>query len=206
MQASMKTNQLFYGIEDEERRAIFQECAALHPVEEQDDYEEVIRTLWDGEHREDMYQALETAEHFKQFRAAESWRLYEELVHSATYWDTLDWIAGKLISGLLLQERSQFEKRLLVWRKDDNLWVRRASLLAHLHHGEETNRELLGETIRILNSEKEIFIRKAIGAILNDFADTDPLWVIDYVRQVEQGRSGMSQRDTVKPDNDNDDL
>ena len=82
-------------------------------------------------------------------------------------------------------ERARFEKRLLAWRKDDNLWVRRASLLAHLHHGKETNRELLGETIRLLMPDKEFYIRKAIGTILQNFADTDPLWVIEYVRQVE---------------------
>lgn len=183
MQANMKATQHFYGIETKERRAIFQECAAQHPVSEQKDYEEVIRTLWDGEHREDMYQALETADYFKQFQTAESWALYEDLIFSSTYWDTLDWIAGKLISGLLLRERDLFEKRLLIWRKNDNLWVRRASLLAHLHHGKETNRELLGETIRLLMPEKEIFIRKAIGTILSDYADTDPLWVIEFARQ-----------------------
>ena len=206
MQAYMKTEQSFYGIQAKERRAIFKECTAMCPVVEQSDYEDVIRTLWDGEHREDMYQALETAEYFKQFRTAKSWRLYEELVHSATNWDTLDWIAGKLVSDLLLRERARFAKRLLVWRKDDNLWVRRASLLAHLHHGKETDRELLGETIRLLMPEKDFFIRKAIGWILRDFANTDPLWVIEFTRQVEQELSGLSRREALKHVGDGDDL
>ena len=206
MQAYMKTDQPFYGIQATERRIIFKECVALYPVEEQDDYEDVVRTLWDGEHREDMYQALETAEYFTAFRTADSWRLYEDLVHSAPHWDTLDGIAGKLISELLLRERPRFEKRLIVWRKDDNVWVRRASLLAHLHHGKETNRELLGETIRLLMPEKEIFIRKAIGWVLRDYANTDPLWVIEYVRQVEAGLSGLSRREALKHVGNDDDL
>lgn len=206
MQAYMKTDQPFYGIQAKERRAIFKECVAAHPVDCQSDYEDVVRTLWDGERREDMYQALETAEHFKTFRTAASWRLYEELVYSAPHWDTLDWIAGKLVSALLLQERARFEKRLVAWRTDDNFWVRRASLLAHLHHGKETDRELLGETIQLLMPEKEFFIRKAIGWILRDFANTDPLWVIEFTRQVEQGLSGLSRREALKHVGDGDGL
>ena len=206
MQAKLKTDQHFYGIEEKQRRAIFQECAAMFPVGEQNDYEEVVQTLWNGEYREDRYQALETAEYFTQFRTTASWPLYEELVYSATHWDTLDWIAGKLVSELMLREPARFDARLLVWRKDDNLWVRRASLLAHLNHGRKTNRELLGDTIRLLMPEKELFIRKAIGTILNNFADTDPLWVIDYVRQVEQSHSSLSQREASIPASDDDDL
>ncbi len=206
MQAYMKTRQPFYGIQAKERRTIFKDCVAHHPVNDQSDYEEVVRTLWDGEHREDMYQALEVAEHFKQFRTVKSWRLYEELVHSAPHWDTLDWIAGKLVSELVLVDRPRFDKRLMVWRHDDNLWVRRASLLAHLHHGKNTNRELLGETIRLLMPEKEFFIRKAIGWVLRDFANTDPLWVIKFARQYEADLSGLSRREALKHVGDDDEL
>ncbi len=206
MQAYMKTQQPFYGIQAKERRSIFKECVAAHPIEEQNDYEDVVRTLWDGEHREDMYQALETAEYFTTFRTADSWRLYEDLVHSAPHWDTLDWIAGKLVSKLLLSERARFETRLIGWSKDENRWVRRASLLAHLHHGKQTNRELLGTTIRQLMPEKDFFIRKAIGTILRDFADTDPLWVIEYVRQIETGLSGLSKNEALKHVDNDDDL
>lgn len=206
MQAYMKTDQPFYGIQAKERRIIFKECIARNPINDQEEYQDVVRTLWDGEHREDMYQALETAEYFKPFRNAESWSLYEDLIHTSPHWDTLDWIAGKLVSELLLSERNRFEKRLIAWRKDDNLWVRRASLLAHLHHGKETNRELLGETIRLLMPEKEFFIRKAIGWVLRDFANTDPLWVIEYVREVETGLSGLSRREALKHVGDDDDL
>lgn len=198
MQAYMKTDQPFYGIQAKERRVIFKKCVAANPVDSQRDYEDVVRTLWDGEHREDMYQALETAEYFKLFRTVDSWRLYEDLILTAPHWDTLDWVAGKLVSPLLLRERTRFEKRLLVWRRHDKLWVRRASLLSHLHHGSETNRELLGETIRLLMPEKEFFIRKAIGWILRDFANTDPLWVIEFTRQAEQGLSGLSRREALK--------
>lgn len=204
MQAYMKTEQPFYGIQAKQRKAIFKECITAHSIDTMEDYDEVVRTLWDGEHREDMYQALEVAEQFKSFRTVESWHLHEDLIHSASHWDTLDWVAGKLASQLVLLDRERFDKRLIAWRQDDKLWVRRASLLAHLHHGEQTNRDLLGETIRLLMPEKEFFIRKAIGWVLRDFANTDPLWVIQFARQYEADLSGLSRREALR-NLDNDD-
>ncbi len=197
MQAYMKTDQPFYGIQAVERRQIFKECAAEYPVGSREAYEDVIRTLWNGSHREDLYQALETAEHFKTFRTPESWPLYEFLVRTSSNWDTLDWIATKLIGGLIPQDRN-LERHLKVWRFDSNVWVRRASLLAHLKHGAETNFELLGETIRLLARDREFFVRKAIGWVLREKAKTQPRWVIDFVRELDGQLSNLSRREALK--------
>ncbi|MCF6313853.1 MAG: DNA alkylation repair protein [Verrucomicrobiales bacterium] len=198
MQAYMKTDQAFYGIQAKERKAIFKRCAAEHRVDSMEDYQEIVRTLWGGEHREDMYQALEVAEYFKTFRTTDAWKMHCDLVHSAPHWDTLDWVAGKLISELVLLDRARFDPQLILWSKDSNRWVRRASLLAHLHHKEKTNRDLLGDTIRLLMPEKEPFIRKAIGWVLRDFANTDPLWVIEFARHHEENLSALSRREALK--------
>lgn len=198
MQAYMKTDQAFYGIQAKKRKSVFKKCVATHTVDNMADYQEVVRTLWDGEHREDMYQALEVAEYFEAFRTVDAWQMHSYLVHSAPHWDTLDWVAGKLVSELVLLDRARFDPQLMQWSKDNNLWVRRASLLAHLHHGAKTNRGLLGDTIRLLMPEKEPFIRKAIGWVLRDFANTDPLWVIEFARQHEENLSAQSRRETLK--------
>jgi 3-methyladenine DNA glycosylase AlkD len=123
--------------------------------------------------------------------------LYERLVRSAPHWDTLDWIAAKLISPLVRQHR-EFEAELIKWSADDNFWVRRAALLAHLHHKEETNTDLLGQTILRLCHEKEFFIRKAIGWVLRDYAYTDPAWVRAFVAAHETELSGLSRREALK--------
>ncbi|MFK5921529.1 MAG: DNA alkylation repair protein [Verrucomicrobiota bacterium] len=206
MQAYMKTDQPFYGIQAKQRKSIFKQCIAEHPLLDLNEYQEVIRTLWDGEHREDRYQALEVAEHFKKFRKVESWPLYENLILTASHWDTLDWIAGKLISSLVLIDPPRFEPKLIAWSHHDRMWVRRASLLAHLHHGDDTNRDLLGDTIRLLMPEKEFFIRKAIGWVLRDFANTDPLWVIQYARKYEEDLSRFSRSEALKHLDNDDEL
>ena len=197
MQAYMKTTQLFYGVQAGPRRRIFKTATKAFKVRSRGEYKQVIFELWRGRYREDMYQALEVAEHFKEFRDKKSWPIYEKLVKSAPHWDTLDWIAGKLISPLIGSER-ELEKKLVKWARSKSIWVRRASLLAHLHHRSETNTVLLAETILLLSHENEFFIRKAIGWILRDYSYTNPKWVREFVEENQDTLSVLSKREALK--------
>jgi 3-methyladenine DNA glycosylase AlkD len=197
MQAYMKTTQPFYGVQAGPRRKSFKMIAKQFKQLTRQEYEQVIFELWRGQYREEMYQAFEVAEHYKSYRDIESWSIYEQLAQSATNWDTLDWIAGKLVSPLILNHR-ELEQKLVEWSKSDNFWVRRASLLAHLHHGDKTNTALLSELILRLCHEQEFFIRKAIGWILRDYAYVNPEWVKVFVAEHQHLLSGLSQREALK--------
>jgi 3-methyladenine DNA glycosylase AlkD len=197
MQAYMKTEQPFYGVQAGPRRKLFKAVARGFKQISREEYEQIIIELWRGTYREDMYQALEVAEHYKAYRDKQSWPIYEQLVRTASNWDTLDWVAGKLISPLVLQHR-ELEEKLVAWAQDENFWVRRASLLAHLHHKEQTNTRLLAEIILRLSQEPEFFIRKAIGWVLRDYSYTDPDWVLAFVGAHQEELSGLSKREAMK--------
>ena len=197
MQAYMKTTQPFYGVQAVPLRKIFKEAVKKFPISSRREYEEVILELWNGKYREEMYQAMEVAARYRKYHDERSWQLCEHLVHSAPNWDTLDFIAGKLISPLILQNR-KLEQVLIKWSNADNFWVRRASLLAHLRHRSETNTKLLSRTILKLAHEKEFFIRKAIGWILRDYSYANPEWVKDFVGEHQDKLSGLSKREALK--------
>jgi len=197
MQAYMKTDQPFYGVQSGPRRKSFKAIAKRFKIDDRATYRQVIFELWHGEYREEMYMALEVVEHYKTLRDIQSWPIYEALVFTATNWDTLDWIATKLVSPLVFHHR-EFEDELVRWSKSDNFWVRRASILAHLHHKDETNTRLLGDTILSLSHEKEFFIRKAIGWVLRDYARTNPEWVRQFVTKHQDVLSGLSKREALK--------
>ena len=108
----------------------------------------------------------------------------------------LDWIAGKIMSLLILEHR-ELEQELIQWRVDENMWVRRASLLAHLKHKSAANTTLLGETIEMLAHEEEFFIRKAIGWVLREYSKTDPAWVGAFVEMHEVELSSLSKREAM---------
>ncbi len=197
MQAYMKTDQPFYGVKSKARRANFRTARQRYPIISRDEYRDVIFDLWRGAHREEMYLALDVAELVKPYRDLKSWPIYVTLMESAPWWDTLDWIAGKIMSLMILEHR-ELEPELVGWRVDENMWVRRASLLAHLKHKTATNTGLLGETIEMLAHEEEFFIRKAIGWVLREYSKTDPAWVRDFVAAHENELSPLSKREAMK--------
>ena len=197
MQAYMKTDQPFYGVQGTPRKQIYKTGIKKHPVQSRDEYHAIIWDLWNGKYREEMYMALEVAEQCKAFRGKASWSLYEKLMRSATNWDTLDWIVGRIMSPIV-QEHRQLEEKLIKWRVHKNFWVRRASLLAHLKHKDQTNVELLAETILLLAHEDEFFIRKAIGWILREYSYTDAKWVEAFVAKHEDVLSTLSKREALK--------
>ena len=197
MQAYMKTNQEFYGVQAVARRKIFKTAVTKFELTSRQEYKQVIFELWNGRCREEMYQALEVAEHYQIYQDEKSWPIYENLIKTSPNWDTLDWVAGKIVNRLVAGNR-KLEAKLVDWSKSDNFWVRRCSLLAHLHHRKETNTRLLSETILKLAYEKEFFIRKAIGWILRDYSYANPDWVTAFVERHRQVLSGLSKREALK--------
>jgi len=197
MQAYMKTVQPFYGVQSKLRKQIFRDAIRKYPIQSQKEWERVILELWNGTHREEMYQALEVAERYKKYHDESTWQLFEHLLRSATNWDTVDWLSSNLI-GRLVEKYRHFEKELWEWSDDDNYWVRRASLLAHLKHKEKINIKLLSQTILKFAHEKEFFIRKAIGWVLRQYSYTDPDWVIQFIENHENKLSGLSKREALK--------
>ena len=197
MKAYMKNIQEFYGIQTQPHRALFKETKKRFPLQTRGEYEQVILELWAGKFREEVYMAIEVAENFRKFLNFGSWPIYEQVINEADWWDTLDWIAARLVSPLVLKHR-EIEETLIKWRTAKNFWVRRASLLAHIKHKSQTNTRLLAETILQLADEKEFFIRKAIGWVLREYSKTNPRWVREFVETHQMKLSGLSKREALK--------
>ena len=132
MQAYMKTEQPFYGVQSKQCKQVRQDALKKYPIENREQWETVILELWNGTYREEMYQALKIAERYKIYHDEQSWELFERLLTIVQQIGIqLIGIAPNLI-GKLVQNHRHFEKNIWEWTDDENFWVRRASLLAHL--------------------------------------------------------------------------
>ncbi|MBE1298672.1 MAG: DNA alkylation repair protein [Alteromonadaceae bacterium] len=202
MQAYMKTTQPFYGLAAPARKQIIRSAKKQFQIVDFAEYQTTIETLWHGSCREDMYMALEIAEQYRQFRTLEALPLYERLLKTASNWDTVDWISGTLI-GLLLLNNELLPSKVVKWQADENFWVRRCALLAHLKHKSDTQTELLASSIILLAPETEFFIRKAIGWVLREYSKTNPDWVNEFVAENKTILSRLSYREALKNINKN---
>ena len=197
MKAYMKGLQDFYGVPMPLRKKILQQARKKFPITTFEEYESILTDLWKGEYREELYLAIDIGIGYKKFRLDRAMPLYERMIKAADNWDTVDLVASRLVGELVMANRSH-EKKLIQWMRSKNLWLRRASLLAHLNHKKETNIPLLEKTILSMINEKEFFIQKAIGWVLRQYARTDPAWVRKFVKKQETRLSALSRREAMK--------
>jgi 3-methyladenine DNA glycosylase AlkD len=185
MQRYMKSSMPFLGVQKAGRVALAREVFPAHPSLEQ------VLTLWrEATYREERYMALALLER----RAPEIAALpvYEELIVTGAWWDLVDAVAtGPL--GALLPEVAGL---LRMWSVDEDMWKRRASIIAQVKRRGDTDFALLADCIEPNRGDREFFIRKAIGWALRAYAWTDPATVVAYCETHEL--SGLSRREALK--------
>ena len=122
----------------------------------------------------------------------ESTPLYLRLVVEGAWWDFVDEVASKLVGTVLLRERSVAEPVVRGWIPDDDMWLRRASIICQLGHKSDTDASLLDDACTANLPDTEFFIRKAIGWALRQYARSNEEWVRGYVDRHRDELSGIS--------------
>ena len=203
-QAYMKSALPFHGVRLPEVRRITRGLQKQHPLAGRDQWERAIRELWDGvTHREQWYAALEIAGH----RSARDWQdlgaleLYRHLATTGAWWDVVDGIASPLV-GYVVATTSGARAVVWGWATDDDMWLRRVSIICQLQRKAATDLDLLGHAVdsNLEGSRhgSEFFIRKAIGWALRQHARVDPDWVRAFVETRGPRLSGLSRREALK--------
>ena len=196
-QRYLKTQQPMFGVNAGPRIEELERALKLHPVNDIEDYCDFVALLWRQPHRELQYCAIDTALKYKKFHTMEAWPLFEQLALSAKWWDLTDGIAVNLVGSLLLKNRS-LQTILDTWMYDQDLWIRRTSLLAHLKHKKQTDTSNLERTILTLTVDKQFFLQKAIGWSLREYSKTNPSWVLTFLDEHSDKLSNLALREGTK--------
>jgi 3-methyladenine DNA glycosylase AlkD len=204
MASYMKTDMPFHGVRKPIRTKIATELRSRYPLENRRDYECAIKALWRLSHREEKYLAVDLADAYPEFKTHESMPLYLRLILEGAWWDFVDDIASRCVGHVVLHEREPSadwiggRATLDAWIDSENMWVRRAALLAHLRHKEKTDaRQLFTHCLRVAH-EQEFFIRKAIGWALRQYSHTSPKAVREFLLVHREQLSHLSYREASK--------
>ncbi len=84
------------------------------------------------------------------------------------------------------------------WSTDPDRWLRRTSIICQLALGSRTDTALLSDVIVPNLADRELFIRKAMGWALRQYARTDPHWVLAFVGEHAATISPLSRREALK--------
>ena len=198
MAAYMKTRMPFYGVKKPQRNQIVRALEREFEIDDVETYQRIVARLWTLPHREERYLAIQLAQSFPRLIGIGSIDLYERLIREGAWWDLVDDVAIRLVGRVWLENRDEVAARMDRWIEDDDLWIRRAAIIAQIRHKASTDHRRLFSYCRRRAFEKEFFIRKAIGWALREYSKTDPRRVGRFLSQNRDRLSGLSYREGAK--------
>ena len=198
MAAYMKTDMPFYGVQKQGRTPIVRELVRECPPAGRTDYEANVRALWRLEHREEKYLALGYARAFDEYVDLRSIPLFRFLIIEGAWWDLVDEAAIKLVGRALAKDRNGVTPVVEAWIGDEDLWLRRTSIICQIGHKDDVDQTLLAKACEDNFSDDDFFIRKAIGWGLRDHARVAPEWVGDFCDAHRSEMSNLSYREATK--------
>jgi 3-methyladenine DNA glycosylase AlkD len=203
MENYMQNQFQFLGLQAKERRELakefLKEQVALANKEATVDWE-MLFLLWALPEREFQLVGLDYLKRVEKHFILDDLANLRKLVLTKSWWDTVDFLA-KNIGALVLKE-PELAEEMRNWSLEENLWLRRVSILHQLAFKENTNSSLLKEVILNNLDDEEFFIQKAIGWALREYAKTDEAWVVSFVTSFHQELSALSVREALKNVND----
>ncbi|MGB5437133.1 MAG: DNA alkylation repair protein [Maribacter sp.] len=194
--AYMRNQFEFYGIKTPKRRALqrpFFEKTYLPPKVE---LEHIVKTLWQRPQREYQFFAQELVFKYSRHFDQNDIDLLEYMVTNKSWWDTVDYIAVKLIGPYFECYPRQLDTYIEKWLASDNIWLQRCCLLYQLKRKDKIDTQRLEYIIKKLLGSKEFFINKAIGWVLREYSGTNPKWVKNFVEHNDL--SSLSQREALR--------
>ena len=196
MSAYLRHKFLCFGIKSPIRKQIqknwFQEIK-----QENYNHWDVVYNLWDLEQREYHYIAIDYLNKVsKQKIRKDDDQLIEELITTHSWWDSVDSIASNYVGMYFQKFPGKKEEVITRWRKSDNLWLNRTSLIFQLKYKDDVDFNLLKDLIKQFQPNKEFFIQKAIGWSLRQYSKFNPDAVRDFVEEINL--QGLALREAKK--------
>ena len=194
--AYMKNQFEFYGVKTPVRRKIQKQFFHREVLPQKKDLEPIVKALWDKPQRENQYFAQELTEKYtKQFEVQDI-DLLEYMITHKSWWDTIDFIAPKLVGEYFKLFPKQRDKVVEKWLTSNNIWLQRSAILFQLKYKDKIDTDFLVEIIKYLQGSKEFFINKAIGWILREYSKINPQWVLDFVKNNTLDK--LSQKEAIR--------
>lgn len=155
-----------------------------------------VEILWKEEEREFQYIATDYLNNMKNYLKYEDLDKLYKLIKSKSWWDSVDNFP-RLISKIVDLDKNT-NKEMEKWSKDDNLWIRRVSIIYQLHIKDKTNEEFLKRNILNNLNGNEFFINKAIGWALRDYSKYNSAFVREFIDENRENLSTLSIKEASK--------
>jgi len=204
MKAYMKNKFEFFGIKSPLRKQITKPFFLQSRDLTKTELKALVKELWQQPQRELHYFAQELA-FYKLRTTKKETRLsvndiefLEFLATHNSWWDSIDFIAAKLMGAYFIEFPEQRIKYINKWLASSNKWLIRCALLFQLKYKNQTDIELLYKTILQCVGTKEFFINKAIGWVLRENSKRLPEEIKAFITFHDHLLSNLSKKEGLK--------
>jgi 3-methyladenine DNA glycosylase AlkD len=154
---------------------------------------ELVNVLYHKEYRDFKYVAISLIKkNIKLFNINDLVWL-KSLILIEPWWETVDSFAP--VVGEIVKNN---QRPMNDWINDESFWIRRAAIIHQLGWKLKTNKELLSQYALKQSSEKEFFIRKAIGWAFRDYARHNPNFVNNFMNDNKGIFSNLTYKEATK--------
>lgn len=196
MKKYMKDHFEYYGIKSPIRKEISKEFLKKENLPSKSELFPFIEELWEAEHRELQYLAMEILKKYKKKWERGDHDFLEYLITTKSWWDTIDLTAAHFVGSYFQMFPDLIDPVTEKWMMSDNIWLQRSCILYQLSYKEKTDTDRLLKFIIQIKHNKEFFIQKAIGWSLREYAKRNPEWVVEKVEELEL--VGLAKREALK--------
>lgn len=198
MQAYQRDQFEFLGIRAPLRRiavakigkVLFREAELLQAVD----------ALWILPHREYQYVAIDLLASHKTVLRMDTVSHLLDFAQRAPWWEAVDGLADVIGDVIRIAKKTEHDpqRTMDLALLHSSIWVRRIAMTHQLGWRMETDTDRLFEYATALASEKDFFIKKAVGWALRDFAKWNPGAVVEFVTRSKSCLSPLTVREALK--------
>lgn len=187
----------YLGIKTPQSIALQKEFYSKNGLPEIANLDSILRDFWALPQREFQYVAVGLLERYEKQIPANFIKTIEYMIVTKSWWDTVDALASHPVGTHFKRYPDVKAKYLKKWRKSEDIWLRRTTILFQLGFKKETDFGLLCDLIHENLGSGEFFINKAIGWALRQYAYTDSKAVKKFVKAAK-GLHPLSRREALK--------
>lgn len=198
MAAYMKDKFPFYGVNAPSRREIVTRLWKTEKKLIQDEVWPIVNYLWTKPQREYQMIAIDILGRCKRQFSKEALPLFEQLITTKSWWDTVDFLASTNVGEILKDDPPAAQSIARKYMGGENMWLKRTALIFQLKYKDNTDKGLLYDLIDETKGSKEFFINKASGWALRQYSKFNNESVREYIRANEGTLSSLTKREGSK--------
>ena len=195
----MKSDLDHYGIKVPELRKLSRQTIQSNDLNP-DQALTVARGLWrSGWYEERSLAILLTARFADEYGPETVPEVFEPWLSDIGGWSHLDSLCIEVI-GVVAGNHPSLWRRIFDWRLDDHMWTRRASIVSYMQVVRDGtfDRERFRQTCADLASERDFFIRKAIGWLMREYSRKWPEEAVGMIIDLGPVLSPLSLREAIR--------